>query len=435
MDIRIPPSRLSGAIAAISSKSDAHRNLICAALAQSPTVISLNTLSDDIMATIDCIIELGAEVIIEDGKSITVSGIDSHKSNPQSGYPSFLHLNCRESGSTLRFLLPVASALYDDVSFEGSGRLPERPLSPLIEEMEAHGCKFSAHRLPFSVGGPLNGGTFSLPGNISSQYISGLLMAFPLTGKDCRIILTSQLESAGYIDMTIDTMQRYGINVQRHDNGFSVAGGQHYVSPGAVTIDGDWSNSAFWLTAGTLSGPIICSGLSMGSLQGDKQILSVLKRMGANIRHTQNGEILSGPTDAAALTSVEIDASQVPDLVPILAVASATADGETIIYNAARLRLKESDRLQAICDCINRIGGKAVPLNDGIRITGVESLSGGTVDSYGDHRIVMAIAIASTVCTGDIIIRGAEAVNKSYPEFMRDFEKLGGRAYVVSDRQ
>jgi 3-phosphoshikimate 1-carboxyvinyltransferase len=447
MDIRISPSRISGTITAISSKSDAHRNLICAALADAPTVIKINSLSEDIKATIDCITALGAKVVIDDAGKVIVSPIptqsaasikhtENHsRSLNDSGDSTSPRLYCKESGSTLRFLLPVASTLYSKVLFEGSGRLPDRPLSPLLEEMEAHGCQFSAYRIPFFATGPLRGGVFSLPGDISSQFISGLLMAFPLTGADCKIVLTTPLESAGYIDMTIDTMQCFGVTVQRQENGFFVPGGQQYRSPGVVTIDGDWSNSAFWLTAGALSGPIFCSGLSASSLQGDKQILSILRQMGANIYVAQNDDIVSMQNDTSTLIANRIDASQVPDLVPILAVAAATAEGETVIYNAARLRIKESDRLHAICDCINRIGGKAEQLQDSLRISGVKRLSGGTVDSYNDHRIVMAMAIASTVCSGDIVIKGAEAVNKSYPDFLRDFEKLGGNAYVINHRQ
>ena len=455
MDIRIPPSRLSGTVTAISSKSDAHRNLICAAFAHSPTVIDINTLSEDIWATIDCITALGAKVSFDDKGKISVSPITG-KTGLSVKHPDFSanslnssesgsrsddrnaappSLNCRESGSTLRFLLPVASAFYETVSFEGGGRLPDRHLSPLMEEMEAHGCRFSARKLPFTVSGPMHGGIFHLPGDISSQFISGLLMAFPLTGADSRIILTTPLESAGYIDMTIDTMRNYGINVQKHDDGFSVNGGQRYISPGVVTTDGDWSNSAFWLAAGALSGPVTCSGLSTGSLQGDKQIMSILRRMGANIYETRNNEIISAPAGTPSLAAAEIDASQVPDLVPILAVTAATAEGETLIYNAARLRLKESDRLHAICDCINRVGGKAVQYQDSLRITGVARLRGGTVESYNDHRIVMAMAIASAVSTGDIVIKGAQAVNKSYPDFLRDFEMLGGKVHVIDDRQ
>lgn len=423
MDIRISPRPLAGVIGAIPSKSDAHRCILCAALADRPTDLTIGPLSEDIGATIACVRALGAGVTLPDANRMRITPIGAER-------PDEPRLDCAESGSTLRFLLPVAAALCEKASFTGRGRLPDRPLYPLPEEMQKHGCRFSAPKLPFTVDGKLAGGRFSLPGNISSQYVSGLLFALPLTEEGGSIRLTTPLESSGYVDMTIDTMQRFGIRVEKEPNLYMIPPGQQYRSPGEAAVDGDWSNAAFWLVAGALGGPVVCTGLKETSRQGDRQIAALLSRMGASVETGGTTCIVQ----KAGLRALEIDAAEIPDLVPILAVAASVAEGTTFIRNAARLRIKESDRLSAVTENLKAIGAQVRELDDGLVIDGKQRLDGGLVRSCGDHRIVMAMAIASAVCRNEIVIRDAEAVNKSYPGFFQDFHRLGGNADVIHTR-
>ena len=417
MDIMITPSNLAGGLNAIASKSHAHRVLICAALSSGETAINLSHTSRDIEATVSCLQNLGARISRKDGILRVTPG----------AVPKQAQLDCEESGSTLRFLLPIAAALCETVAFSGAGRLPERPLSPLMEEMESHGVNFSNRHLPFRVTKMQSGGVFTLPGDVSSQYISGLLMAAPLLHDDVFIKLTSALESAGYVDMTIAAMTQFGVTVEVSEDGFAVAGGQRYISPGTADIEGDWSNAAFWLTAGALSGGILCGNLSLESKQGDQAITGILAAMGADVKW-RDGFMTVSPKP---LKGTVIDAADIPDLVPILAVAASVADGETLIKNAARLRLKESDRLDSVSDMLCSLGAEIEELPDGLLIHGKPQLRGGAVDSWGDHRIAMAAAVAACVCREPVIIKDAQAVEKSYPGFWDDYKKLGGVLDVV----
>lgn len=413
MNIEITPHTLVGTVDAIASKSHAHRLLISAALSQKPAKVNISTTSQDIDATRQCLRQLKSDVPM---------------------------LNCGESGSTLRFLLPVAMALKKEAVFYGSGRLPNRPISPLKEEMEAHGCIFENHHSKIGrseeichIKGKLSGGIFRLPGNISSQYITGLLFAMPLLKENSQIHITSPLESKSYVDLTLDVLENFGIEVYVEEKEgcpiYHVQGRQHYMPPDQVTAEGDWSNIAFWVAAGILSkeSGIICRGINTKSIQGDREILNIAMRMGGMIMTKQNSVLAM----QAPLKGIHIDASAIPDLVPVLSVMAATADGVTRIHNAHRLRLKESDRLAAMADCLTRLGADITEEPGGLSITGVPRLKGATVSGYNDHRIVMAMAIASLVTDGPIIIEGAEAVNKSYPTFFEDFEYLGGEYRVL----
>ncbi len=391
MNVTITPHRLQGKVQAISSKSDAHRKIIAAALADKPCELILNRLSDDIEATIDCISKLGG------GAERTENGI---LITPINCEDKPISLDFRESGSTARFLLPVAAGLYTECEFSGRGRLPERPFLELTSQMRKNGVEISSDKLPMETKGRLKPGTFSLPGNVSSQYITGLLLALPMLKEESEIILTSELESVAYIDMTLDTLREFGVEINKTDNRYIVRP-QKYCSPGRTVVDGDWSNGAFWIVADKICGGVEIEGLSRKSRQGDKAVCELLDKC-------------------------EIDASQIPDLVPILTVLAAARKGETIIKNAGRLRLKESDRLLAMTECINNLGGDARQSEDGIIINGRGSLDGGCVKGYNDHRVVMAAAIASCICKDNVIIEGAEAVNKSYPTFFDDFKSLGG---------
>ncbi len=379
-----------------SSKSDAHRALICAALAGSPCHVSYDGTSKDIQATQNCLRAL------KEGKA---------------------DMYCGESGSTLRFLLPVMGALGHGAAFYGEGRLPERPLSPLYEELVAHGCKLSRQgEVPLSIEGQLQPGSFTLPGNVSSQYISGLLFALPLLDGDSQIVITSPLESAPYVEMTIRTLQAFGIEIHRNETGFTVPGNQTYTAPDTYTVEGDWSNACFHLAAGALTeGGITVTGLNLNSLQGDKAILDILKQFGAQVTATADA-ITVAP---GSLKAIQIDASQIPDMVPVLAVLALAADGQTEIRNAARLRIKESDRLAAITKVLTALGGHIEELPDGLMIQGGSRLQGGVMDAHNDHRIAMMAAAASLICDGKVTIQGAEAVNKSYPAFFDVWKEAG----------
>lgn len=391
MNIKITPRKLCGCVDAVTSKSDAHRKIIAAALSDTPTQIYMKNFSDDINATLECIAALGGNWE-KNYDGVLITPIEK-KSEPDK-------LNFGESGSTARFLIPVAAALYGHNRFTGKGRLPNRPFDELTKVLGRHGVVTRGSGLPKKTNGILTGGEFRISGDVSSQYISGLLFALPLLDVRSRIVLTSPLKSAAYVDMTLDTLEEFGIKVLKDDVGYSIVP-QSYKSPHEVWADGDWSNAAFWICAGKLCGDVSVNNLSDNSHQGDKAVMNLLD-------------------------STKIDAGQIPDLVPILSVLAAGRAETTEIYNAARLRMKESDRLYAMTQCINALGGSAEETADGMIIRGNGHLKGGTVDGFSDHRIVMSAAIASVLCSEPVIIRGAEAVNKSYPTFFEDFKKLGG---------
>lgn len=417
----VEPGALSGALRAIDSKSDAHRNLICAALADGPTAFDPFSLSDDIDATMACLQALGADIAPQaDGGWIVTPG------RPE-GIPL---LDCVESGSTLRFLLPVAAALCESSVFTGRGRLPERRVATLLGVLRDHGSVPDAERLPLTLSGRLRPGTFSIVGNESSQYISGLLFALPLLDADCAIEIVGPLSSRGYVDMTLATLRRFGVAVKETEEGFFLPGGQRYRSPGRARLQGDWSNSAFFLVSGALGTPVTITGLDPGTPQRDRRIADYLRLFGASVE-IADGRVTAAPGE---LTGQRIDVDQTPDLLPVLSVLGCAAKGETLLYNAARLRDKESDRLATTAAMLRALGGEVEELPDALRITGVGRLRGGRVRGAGDHRIVMAAAAAAAICDGPVVIEGSEAVSKSYPGFFTDYMKLGGTAHVVELR-
>ena len=389
------PGILRGTVSAPPSKSAAHRALICAALADAPTAIRLGTLNRDIEATMACLRALGAAIAPEG---------DDWQVAPMVRDTKHCALDCGESGSTLRFLIPVAAALRADVRFVGHGRLPERPNAVLTDALRKNGATIDGDLLPMRVSGGLKSGWFELPGNVSSQYISGLLFALPLLEGDSEIRLTAPLQSASYVNLTIQALSRFGVAVERTKTGWFVPGGQRYRSPARLAIEGDWSAAAFWLAANATGSAVDVEGLDPDSAQGDR---AVVKWLGEST----------------------IDATDVPDLVPALAVAAAARPGMTVITGAARLRLKESDRLETVAGMLKALGIRADVHPDGLAVYG-GSPHGGTVNGANDHRIVMAAAIAATAADGPVTITGAEAVAKSYPDFFRDFNALGGHAHV-----
>lgn len=414
-NIKVLPTTFSGEVTLPPSKSDVHRAILCASLSRGKSVVSPVDLSQDISATIDCARSLGAEIEIK-GNTAYIDGtnIFSNKSAT---------LNCRESGSTLRFFVPVTAVGGVSAEFIGKGRLPERPIGIYLDCLPKAGVEcITEGGLPLKINGTLKGGDFSVPGNVSSQFITGLLLAFPFTNEDCRIILTSPLQSVGYINMTIRTMEKFGVKVDTTDYGYFVKGGQSY-KPCNYTCEGDWSQAGFFMSAGALGGDVTLKGLRTDSIQGDKACIDIFKQFGADITIKPNGDI---NVKSAQLKAISLDASQIPDLVPIIAVTSAFAEGTTEIYGAERLRIKECDRLNAISTCLNKIGAEVIEKSDGLVIKGISKANGGSVEGYNDHRIVMSMAVAVEKCENPITITDRESINKSYPSFFEDYQKING---------
>ncbi len=415
MKVRLSPSQLNGKITPPPSKSCFHRTLICAAAADRPTKIFASSFSKDIEATISCLESLGARFEYGEG-FVTVYPIENTDKE--------CILDCNESGSTLRFMLPFAAALGRKCTFVGAERLGNRPLLPLCKVLRENGVKvnYGESFLPCTIEGKLEGGTYEIEGNISSQFITGLLLALGVAGGG-EIRSTTPLESASYIDITTDIQKKFGITVEKKENSFIIPEGQKYTSPSVFTVEGDYSNAAFFIVAGALSSKM---GLEVNSLhektcQGDSKIIEILEKMGAKISRNEDKITVF----KSELHSVEIDCSDIPDLVPVLCVAASVAEGTSVFSNINRLRMKESDRVQTTADMIKNIGGKIEFDENNIYVTG-SKLKGGTVSSANDHRIAMSTAVASLVCEGDVIIENAQAVEKSYPDFYEKFTQLGG---------
>lgn len=418
--IRISPGSLNGTLSMPPSKSAAHRAIICASLAQGKSIIRPVELSNDIKATIDCMKNLGAKISI-DGNTLTVDGTEIFSVKDTI-------LNCSESGSTLRFLIPVAAAGNINAEFIGHGKLPERPIGVYTDCLPKQGTECITHGgLPLKINGKLKNGIFKIPGDISSQFITGLLLALPLLDGDSEIILTSPAQSVGYIDMTTDIMNDFGVDIIKKETGWFIRGNQNYI-PKNFTVEGDWSQAAFFMTAAALGGKITIDNLNINSAQGDKECLEIYSRFGADVICEKNSCIT---IQHNRLKGIEINAENIPDMVPALAVTAALCEGTTIIKGAARLRIKECDRLEAMADGLSRLGAEINETEDGLIIKGVGSLNGGEVKGYNDHRIVMSLAVAAVSAKEDIIISEPESINKSYPTFFEEFKKLGGHTNVI----
>lgn len=400
-------------VRAISSKSEAHRALICAALADSPCEIECSDTNADIDATAACLTSLGATVT-RTPRGFFVA--------PIRDLPDFCALDCNESGSTLRFLLPVVASLGADAAFTMRGRLAARPLSPLYELMVEAGVSLSEKGIsPLHSSGRLPSGNYRIAANVSSQYVSGLLFALSVAEGKSTLTLEGKLESAPYVLMTLDALRLFGasINYLEPEGRFEIDGRARLSSPGSLRIGGDWSNAAFFLCAGAIGrNPVTVTELDLGTRQGDREILRVLERMGARI----DVDGTSVTVFPSKLHAANIDAAQIPDLVPILATVASVAEGESVICNAARLRLKESDRIESVCKTLNSLGALVRETEDGMAIVGKDALSGGTVDSYNDHRIAMSAAVASLACKSPVTVTRFEAINKSYPHFLENWE-------------
>ena len=431
-DLRlIPPGSRSGSVGIPSSKSVAHRALICAAVGENPVSVLLDGLSEDILATAGCLRALGADVEIGDGE-IRVCPVPRNAGSFPSGAVS---LPAGESGSTLRFLLPLVGALGVDAVFEMKGRLSQRPLAPLNEVLRAHGMKIEKSGDRLFCSGKLRAGDYLLPGDVSSQYFSGLLMALPLLEGDSRLTAAGRLESSAYIRITEQVLASAGISLPvpeasdspaGQSRTWTISGGRKPRLPGALRIEADWSNAAFFLCMGALSeAGVTVLPLRRDSAQGDREVLRLLREFGAEVLGPETGG------DSGLVTvrrgearPLRIDASGIPDLVPVLAVLCCGAVGASEITGAARLRLKESDRLQTTAGLIRSLGGEVAEHPDGLTVYGSGSLRGGVAEACNDHRIAMSAAVAACLCREPVFLRDSGCVRKSYPAFWTDFGAL-----------
>jgi 3-phosphoshikimate 1-carboxyvinyltransferase len=421
--IEINPRMLKGTLQIPPSKSVSHRAIISAALAKGESTISNVLLSQDMIATCDAMKAFGARIEYQEEENLRYT-LKIYGSDPIQLRTA--SLECNESGSTLRFIIPIALLQPERVVITGKGRLVTRPMKPFYEIFTEKAIAYEHLKadqdLPLALKGSLTPGVYRLDGGVSSQFITGLLFALPLLKGDSVIELTSDLESKPYIDITLDVLQSFGIEIScENDRRYRIKGNQAY-QPCNFRVEGDFSQGAFWLVAGTIGEKMICQDLNSSSCQGDKVIVDFIKEMGGNICDDRNSVIVK----KAHTHGIVIDVSQCPDLVPILGVLGSLCEGVTTIINGERLRFKESDRLMATADVLNRLGGKVTETADGLMIQGIKAFTGGNVQSHNDHRIAMAVAIASSCSTGKIVLEGAEAVNKSYPHFWEDFKAMGG---------
>lgn len=418
MDITLAPDERSGSVVIPASKSQAHRLLICAALGDRETVIECGGTSADIEATARCLAALGAGISRDEAGRFHVKPV---RSVPD----GICELRCGESGSTLRFLLPAAGALGARAVFRMEGRLPERPLSPLDEVLTEHGMTIRQDGANLFCEGSLTPGRYEIGGGVSSQYISGLLMALPRLDGDSRLEVTGKLESAGYVAMTEAALRLAGIRFDRTGQSSFIPGGQRCSLPETCRVEGDWSNAAFFLCMGALSHEgVTVYGLDPASPQGDRAVLDILRRFGACV--SENGGTVT--VKRAPMRGIEIDAAPIPDLIPVLSVVAAAAGGETHIINAGRLRLKESDRLESTARLLRDLGGSVEELESGLIINGGRTLAGGTAETFRDHRIAMSAAVAACICAGSVTVTDSGCVAKSYPRFWDDLGQLHGGA-------
>ena len=423
-NVKITPSPLKGAINIPPSKSLAHRAIICAGLAEGTSIVDNIIFSEDMKATIKGMESFG--VCVEDITD-NVDGFKRRKLKVKgTGKLDLVKdtIDCIESGSTIRFLIPLALLTGGEATFIGRGKLVSRPLNIYYDIFEKQGISYKTNNgeLPLTVQGVLKPDTFYVKGNVSSQFITGLMFTLPFLDGDSKIVMTTELESKGYVDLTLDCLDKFGIKVENKDyKEFIIKGNQKYINQD-YRVEGDFSQAAFFIVAGIIGANIKCKDLNINSLQGDKAILDIVKAMGANLEISE--EYIE--VKASKTKGIVIDASECPDLVPILSVLGALSEGTTKIINAERVRIKECDRLNAMATELKKVGADIEETHDGLIITGKPMLKGGVVDSWNDHRIAMSMAVASIRCEEPVIITNSKAVKKSYPQFWKDFQMLGG---------
>ncbi len=419
--IEIKPTLLTGNVIVPPSKSIAHRAIIAASLSDGASLVENINFSDDLIATIEGMKALGAE-ITDSKSSLRIKGIaiKNIKSNDNT-----ILINCKESGSTLRFLVPIAVAIGGSFRFKGKGNLGKRPISPYLGIFNNQNINYSNNSddMDLLISGKLQPGVFKVPGNLSSQFITGLLFALPLLKSESKIIVTSFLESKAYVDLTLKILYDFGIDIENYNyESFYIKGNQEFKSWN-YRVESDYSQAAFFLCAAAIGDEITLQGLNIDSLQGDKEIISLLIKMGVNISRNLN-HIKASPK---VLNGITADASEIPDIIPILAATACLAKGTTIIKNAGRLRIKECDRLSATVNELKKLGADIKVMGDNMHINGVEGFKGGCeVQSHGDHRMAMMLAVIAQRCKEAIVINGYECVSKSYPDFFRDYKALGG---------
>lgn len=426
-DLLLKPAKLSGDVTIPPSKSMAHRAIIAACLAEGKSIISNIDLSDDIIATIDGMRAFGAEItLLDDGprKKLIIEGVNKKQS------PENRLIDANESGSTLRFFIPIATLFDGETRFIGRGKLGTRPLDTYEKIFNEQGLHFQSSGTPeldLTVGGKLKAGRYEMAGNVSSQFITGLLFTLPLLTGDSVIAITTEVESIGYLELTLEVLRDFGINVTYNeiDRQFLIPGGQRYRAQ-TYTVEGDYSQAAFFLSAGALGNAVRVTGLKPDSNQGDKGIIEILEQLGAVIHSECDMVTASAPNGLKG--GATVDGSQVPDIIPVSALVACLGPGETQIINLKRLRIKESDRLEATKEELVKLGADIRVVGEELHINGVTSLHGDAIGwSHKDHRMAMMLAIASTVCENEIIIKDAEYVSKSYPTFWQEFEALGGQ--------
>lgn len=411
MNAKITPSKICGEVVAPPSKSYAHRILIAAYLTGQKVSVRNVGNSNDVYATLNALQSLGAEITSANG----VVAIE------RKSMPKHAVVDCNESGSTLRFLLPIVSALGVNATFTGQGRLLARPIQELVDALNANGADIDG----LTIRGKLRAGQYRIPANISSQYITGLLFALPLLDGDSEIIFVGEAVSQGYIDITLDVLRQFGIQINTTNNGYVVKGNQVYTPPTDITVEGDYSGAAFILSLGAICGNVRVKGLNARSMQGDAEIVKILEKFGAKV--TVEGNCVSVVKNQ--LLAVDIDCENIPDLVQIISVVASYAHGVTTLRNVSRLRLKESDRVQAILDQLTEVGICCDYVDGALHIHGGKPI--GTILSGGnDHRTVMSATVLSLGANGASEVVGVDPVNKSYTDFYNDISKLGGQINV-----
>ena len=428
--VLIAPTKFNGKIHIPSSKSMGHREIICAGLAQGTSVIDNISMSKDIEATCRCLQALGVQIENVPSRfagrtALRVTG-SGKLAAAESG------ADCGESGSTLRFIIPLAALLGQPFTLTGHGRLVSRPLQAYYDIFDSQQLGYSTEngQLPLTVNGRLHPGHYQLPGDVSSQYVSGLLFALPLLEGDSVLEITSPLESASYVNLTLSCLAKYGIKIENEGHRLYKIPGRQKYQPQNSNVEGDWSQAAFWLVAGALGKQVSSTGLTADSLQGDRAVLNIMQRMGAKLTQKQDAVTAEQSTTAGCV----IDAADCPDIIPVLTVLAAVSTGMTKIINAARLRIKECDRLAAMTSELNKLGAKITELPDGLIIEGcAQGLRGGAqVDAWNDHRIAMSLAVAAAACNEPFTLTGAASVAKSYPEFWQDYLQAGGKMEVLA---